>query len=125
MLRGCLSLDFPWSWDTVPATQFTSHSHLAWKLLKGKGESRATPKTSVEMEHSLCNPTCDVIKSARERFRQSPHPALWTLSCDFDQGVLRLQGQLSSFYHKQLAQEAVAHLAGVTKIVNEVIVAAW
>ena len=77
------------------------------------------------MEHSFFNPACDVTALARERLRRSSHPALWTVSCEFDQGVLHLRGRLSSFYHKQLAQEAVAHLSGVTKVVNEVAVAVW
>ena len=46
-----------------------------------------------------------------------------SLSCEFDRGVLRLRGRLSSFYQKQLAQEAVAGLSGVEEVINEVVVA--
>ena len=80
---------------------------------------------STAMEHSYGNPSRDVTELARERFRTSSHPALRAISCEYDKGVLRLRGRLSSFYHKQLAQEAVVNISGVTKVENEVVVAAW
>jgi osmotically-inducible protein OsmY len=75
------------------------------------------------MESSFSPTNHDVTERARERLRQSPHPGVRSVSCEFDRGVLRLRGRLSSFYHKQVAQEAVAHLSGVREVVNEVIVA--
>ena len=44
-------------------------------------------------------------------------PAIW---CEFQSGRLVLQGQVPSFYHKQLAQEAVAGLEGVAQVVNDI-----
>ncbi|MGO8746672.1 MAG: BON domain-containing protein [Thermoguttaceae bacterium] len=71
-------------------------------------------------------PFRDVTEEARERLRQSPYMPVRSLSCEFDRGVLRLRGSLSSFYQKQLAQEAVVGLSGVEEIVNEVaVVPAW
>ena len=75
------------------------------------------------MESSLFTPHHDVTERAQERLRQSPHHGVRSVSCEFDRGVLRLRGSLSSFYHKQLAQEAVAHMSGVREVVNEVVVA--
>jgi osmotically-inducible protein OsmY len=75
------------------------------------------------MESSLFTPHHDVTERAQERLRQSPHHGVRSVSCEFDRGVLRLRGRLSSFYHKQLAQEAVAHMSGVREVVNEVVVA--
>ena len=37
-----------------------------------------------------------------------------------DLGVLLLKGHLPNFYHKQLAQEAVAWVKGVSQVVNEI-----
>ncbi len=65
----------------------------------------------------------DVTERARERLQQSPYHGVRSVSCAFDRGVLCLRGHLSCFYHKQLAQEAVAHLPGVERVVNEVVVA--
>lgn len=76
------------------------------------------------MEFSFSNPHHDVTQRALERLRQSPHHSVRSVSCEFDRGVLRLRGRLSSFYYKQLAQEAVAHLCGVREVINEVVVAA-
>ncbi len=79
---------------------------------------------NVSMESSFSTPYHDVTERARERLRQSPHLSVRSVSCEFDRGVLRLRGRLSSFYHKQLAQEAVARLSGVREVVNEVAVVA-
>jgi osmotically-inducible protein OsmY len=75
------------------------------------------------MESSFSTPFHDVTETAQERLRQSPYMPVRSLSCEFDRGVLRLRGRLSSFYQKQLAQEAVAGLSGVEQVVNEVVVA--
>jgi osmotically-inducible protein OsmY len=77
------------------------------------------------MEAPIVKHGHEVTERARMRLCQSPYPALRTVSCEFDRGVLRLRGHLPSFYQKQLAQEAVARLSGVTRVVNEVSVAAW
>ena len=76
------------------------------------------------MEAAFSTPYHDVTERAREYLRQCPHQEVRAVSCEFDRGVLRLRGRLSSFYHKQLAQEAVARLSGVKEVVNDVVVAA-
>lgn len=62
----------------------------------------------------------ELIRIARARLLESPYRAtLQRLSCHCDNGRLVLRGQLPSFYYKQLAQEAVGDIAGVTHVVNE------
>ena len=69
-------------------------------------------------------PSCEVIQAAQARLRTTPYPGVQKVSCECDdQGVLFLRGRLGSFYHKQLAQEAVAGLPGVTQVVNQAEVA--
>jgi osmotically-inducible protein OsmY len=46
------------------------------------------------------------------------------IACEYHEGTLILQGQLSSFYEKQLAQEVVRTLAGVDQVVNKIEVVA-
>jgi osmotically-inducible protein OsmY len=46
------------------------------------------------------------------------------IACEFHEGSLILRGRLSSFYEKQLAQEALRRLAGVDQIVNQIEVVA-
>jgi len=63
-----------------------------------------------------------VTESARERLRRCPYPGIRLLACEFEHGVLRLCGQLTSYYQKQIAQEIVADLSGVDQVVNDVVV---
>jgi osmotically-inducible protein OsmY len=57
---------------------------------------------------------------AESRLRRHPHLALKNVSCDLGHGVLVLRGQVPTYYLKQMAYAAVADLAGVLKIVNQV-----
>ena len=61
----------------------------------------------------------DVPSLAQQCLRQSPYMTVRNLSCAFEGGTLFLRGRLPSFYQKQLAQEAVAELEGVTQVVNQ------
>jgi len=61
----------------------------------------------------------DVTRAARQRLSKSPYAMVRRVSCEYDGGMLRLHGCLPTFYHKQLAQEAVADLDGVLQVVNQ------
>jgi hypothetical protein len=62
----------------------------------------------------------DIAETAQERLRASAYPGVRSLECDHDHGVLVLRGRVSSYYHKQLAQEAVRNVGGVKVILNAV-----
>jgi len=57
---------------------------------------------------------------ARAQLRRSLYPIGHNVSCDCVDGVLRLRGRLASYYHKQLAQEAVKQVGGVVVVINEI-----
>ncbi|NLX55840.1 MAG: BON domain-containing protein [Planctomycetaceae bacterium] len=61
-----------------------------------------------------------VVRDARRRLRKCAHSPVQRIACDYHEGILILRGRVSSFFHKQLAQEAVRNLAGVDKVVNAV-----
>ena len=61
-----------------------------------------------------------IVVAAKHRLRKVPHLTVQRIWCEFQGGHLILQGQVPSFYHKQLAQEAVAGLSGVTQVVNDI-----
>ena len=61
-----------------------------------------------------------IAEMAMERLRDSPYKAMRRVSCECKHGVLFLRGRLFSFYEKQVAQETVARIDGVTQVVNEV-----
>jgi osmotically-inducible protein OsmY len=61
-----------------------------------------------------------LVQAAEARLRTIPYVTVQRIACECDhRGVLFLRGRLPSFYQKQLAQEAVAGLPGVTQVVNE------
>jgi osmotically-inducible protein OsmY len=61
-----------------------------------------------------------IAEVAMERLRDSPYKALRRISCECKQGILFLRGRLFSFHEKQVAQESVARVNGVTQVVNEI-----
>jgi hypothetical protein len=62
----------------------------------------------------------ELARAARKRLKSTSYASIRGLTCECDdRGVLYLRGRLSSYYHKQLAQEAVADLPGVVEIVNQ------
>jgi hypothetical protein len=61
-----------------------------------------------------------IAEAATESLQNSPYPAVRSILCEWDQGILFLRGKLSSFYHKQVAQETVSRIKGETPLVNEI-----
>ena len=61
----------------------------------------------------------NVEATAKARLLKSPYRAIRDLSCEYVSGVLVLKGRLLTFYQKQLAQEAVGGLVGVSRIDNK------
>jgi hypothetical protein len=66
-------------------------------------------------------PTSHPIAALAEgRLKASPYPPIRQLVCEFDDGLLLLQGRLPSYFHKQLAQVAVADIVGVRQVINQI-----
>ena len=61
-----------------------------------------------------------IAEVAMERLRDSPYNAMRRVSCECRDGVLFLRGRLFSFHEKQVAQETVSRIDGVTQVVNDV-----
>jgi osmotically-inducible protein OsmY len=61
---------------------------------------------------------CRIAEVAMDRLRDSRYNAMRQVSCECEHGVLFLRGRLFSFHEKQVAQEAVAGVSGVTQVVN-------
>jgi osmotically-inducible protein OsmY len=57
---------------------------------------------------------------ARSRLARTGYQALRAVGCDYRAGVLLLNGRVPSYYHKQLAQEAVRTVPGVEEILNRI-----
>jgi osmotically-inducible protein OsmY len=63
---------------------------------------------------------CRISEAATECLRASPYKVLSRVSCECRHGILILRGHLFSFHEKQVAQESVARVNGVTQVVNEI-----
>ncbi len=62
-------------------------------------------------------------KMAHKRLRSKSYRAMQGVSCQCVDGVLILRGLVTSYFLKQIAQEAVARLAGVRLVENQIEVA--
>jgi hypothetical protein len=61
-----------------------------------------------------------IADAAMKCLQNSPYQAVRRVLCECDNGILFLRGRLSSFHQKQVAQEAVARVKGVTQVINEI-----
>lgn len=62
----------------------------------------------------------DVQARAQARLRACPYREIRKTTCLFHKGVLRLSGDVSSFYMKQIAQTILKNIEGVKFIVNTI-----
>ena len=72
-----------------------------------------------QMEQTA-SPPCAISEIAEALFRANSHTALRGISCNGEEGVLVLEGRLSTFFQKQLAQEIVANIDGVVRVINHI-----
>lgn len=68
----------------------------------------------------VCNQA--IVDAAEARLDASPHLLRRSVTCRFDQGVLRLDGRVPSFYLKQKAQTLVNEIDGVNRVENALVV---
>jgi hypothetical protein len=66
--------------------------------------------------------TSEIADTALTRLRGASRNAFRNVSCEYDEGTITLRGHSTSYYDKQLAQETVRGVEGVTRIVNEIVV---
>jgi osmotically-inducible protein OsmY len=57
---------------------------------------------------------------AESRLKASPYRSIHKILCVWDNGLLVLQGSLPSYFQKQLAQEAVSDIKGVSQVINQI-----
>jgi osmotically-inducible protein OsmY len=62
----------------------------------------------------------DVVKSVQKSLEERGYHVLRTVSFCYERGVLILRGRLPTYFHKQLAQEAVRRIEGMAQIVNQI-----
>lgn len=62
----------------------------------------------------------NLVAIAAECLKMVEQYGVRSIRCEHSEGVIVLRGRVSSYYHKQLVQEAVRGLQGVEKILNHV-----
>jgi osmotically-inducible protein OsmY len=79
----------------------------------------AATKARTHSAHSSPRARYGALASAAAlQLQSSSNAMLRSVTCEFRDGALLLRGQVTSYYLKQLAQEAVRSLAGVGAIIN-------
>ncbi|NLY03005.1 MAG: BON domain-containing protein [Rhodopirellula sp.] len=61
-----------------------------------------------------------MLTAAWDGFANASYPALRSVTCQYDDGALILQGRVVSYYQKQLAQETVRKLDAIQQIINKI-----
>jgi osmotically-inducible protein OsmY len=61
-----------------------------------------------------------IVRRAQERLTLSPYAALGRVTSSYHQGALELRGCLPSHYLKQVAQELVSRIEGVSHVINQI-----
>jgi osmotically-inducible protein OsmY len=64
--------------------------------------------------------TPSVERAARKRLAKTGYRSLGSVRCHFRDGTITLHGNVPSYYHKQIAQEAMRNVDNVEAIVNEI-----
>jgi hypothetical protein len=58
--------------------------------------------------------------AARARLATTGYPALKAVECSYHDGRMTLRGQVPSYYHKQLAQEALRNATDISQVINRI-----
>lgn len=66
----------------------------------------------------------DVLGQAKRLLHESPFPGLRMLDVEVDGEQFRLQGNVNSYYLKQIAQETVRSVVRNAELLNDVLVQA-
>lgn len=76
--------------------------------------------STIERKRCRSDRSEEVVKEAQVCLGQSAYSLLRQVLVEYERGVLVLRGTLPNYYHKQLAQEAVRRVDGVTRVVNKI-----
>ena len=76
----------------------------------------------LKKERQSMSPTVPLTSRVVHALRDSSHPALRRLSVEENDTRVVITGRVSSYYLKQMAQEAVMPIRGEKDVVNQVLV---
>lgn len=88
-----------------------------WRVLCHSGSLQWSVVLEVLNEKK---PEKEILAQAKHRLVNHPHLNVQRIWCEYKGKRLYLRGHVPSFYLKQLAQEAVSDMQGVSQVVNEI-----
>ncbi len=74
--------------------------------------------TKAESQKPICSTNMERI--AKKHLAQTGYLGLNEVECSFENGTMTLRGRVPSYYHKQLAQEALRYVEDVRQLVNRI-----
>ena len=66
----------------------------------------------------ISTPNTNAVQQIHSLLQDSPYREIRNVKFRFDRDTVTLQGRTSSYYYKQVAQEAVANLECVNRVIN-------
>jgi osmotically-inducible protein OsmY len=75
-------------------------------------------RKDLPMEAAVAAPTSELAHQVHGALSRSPYVSPRDVRIEAEQGVVRLEGAVRSFFEKQMAQEVIRRLDGVERIVN-------
>ena len=92
-------------------------SLLKEKIETNHDSNQFDPTHSLGKRSNLLN--CCLATIARQRLHSSGYALLKLVQCEQKNGVIVIRGTVSSYFLKQIAQEQLRSIQGMTRIVNE------
>jgi len=81
-------------------------------------EATSVPQLSIKC-NLIRQRDAQILQTAQQRLEATRIYELMCLHCEVVEEVLVIQGTVSTFYLKQLAQEAVKSIPGIGQIINQ------
>lgn len=78
--------------------------------------------TTHSLDEASNSSNCCLATVARQRLHSSRYALLKLVECEQKNGVIVIRGTVSSYFLKQIAQEQLRSIQGMTHIVNELVV---
>jgi hypothetical protein len=86
-------------------------------LLK-QTHTRTSPEGIASMDAVAEPPRSPLVDQVHGALSRSPYISARDFRIEAEEGVVRLEGAVRSFFHKQMAQEVIRRLDGVERVVN-------
>jgi osmotically-inducible protein OsmY len=70
------------------------------------------------MEAAVAAQKSALLDQVHGALRRTPYMSTGDVRIEEEEGIVRLEGEVRSFFHKQMAQEVIRRLDGVERVVN-------